>query len=31
MEELEYTASLAESTRIRAYQLIDDYQDFLNP
>lgn len=31
MEELEYTASLAESTRIRAYQLIDDYEEFLNP
>ncbi|MDF2887362.1 MAG: hypothetical protein K0R23_1747 [Lacrimispora sp.] len=31
LEELEYTASLAESTRQRAYDLIEEYKDFLTP
>lgn len=31
MEELEYTASLAESTRERAYDLITEYEEFLIP
>lgn len=31
MEELEYTASLAESTRERAYDLITEYEEFLTP
>ena len=29
MESLEYTASLAASTRERAYQILNDYQDYL--
>ena len=31
LEELEYTASLAESTRERAYDLITEYEEFLTP
>jgi uncharacterized protein YecT (DUF1311 family) len=31
LEELEYTASLAESTRARAYDLITEYEEFLTP
>ncbi|MTK08709.1 MAG: DUF1311 domain-containing protein [Hungatella sp.] len=31
LEELEYTASLAESTRERAYDLITEYEEFLSP
>ena len=31
LEELEYTASLAESTRERAYELVTEYEDFLTP
>ncbi len=30
-EELEYTASLAESTRERAYELVTEYEEFLTP
>ena len=31
LEELEYTASLGESTRERAYELVTEYEDFLTP
>lgn len=31
LEELEYTASLAESTRERAYELVTEYEEFLTP
>ncbi|MGC6178217.1 lysozyme inhibitor LprI family protein [Lacrimispora sp. 38-1] len=31
LEELEYTASLAESTRERAYSLIEEYAEYLTP
>ncbi|PPK80143.1 uncharacterized protein YecT (DUF1311 family) [Lacrimispora xylanisolvens] len=31
LEELEFTASLAESTRERAYDLITEYEEFLSP
>ncbi len=31
LEELEYTASLAESTRERAYSLIEEYEEYLTP
>lgn len=31
LEELEYTASLAESTRARAYELVDEYIQVLSP
>ena len=31
LEELEYTASLGESTRERAYELVTEYEEFLTP
>lgn len=31
LEELEYTASLAQSTRERAYSLIEEYEEYLTP